>query len=558
MDYLKELNPQQRSAVEAPDGPVVIIAGPGTGKTKTLAARINYLVHSKHVAPESILALTFTKKAAAEMAARVGQSGPTICTFHALCHLVLGSDLVFVSESERTAIIKKLPKSAALKGVPARELGLLISRAKNLAENSDDIAKIVGTYNKILKSRGQIDFDDVLVRARDYLQNNSLARPSYDYILVDEFQDTNLLQYQILQLLRKNDNLFVIGDPNQSIYGFRGASGDIFGQFLTDFTGAEVINLITNYRSAPQIVELANAIFTDAAPLQANITKPGKLRATQFLNEYSEAHWVIGAIQQAIGGSDLLQATHGDGVHRSLNDFAILYRGRYAAKTVQKYIAESGLPYQVVGDGSPYEQPDVQFVIALLRCCRDGPKATGDFSLHQVATLLQNVDKAAKPAELTEQLLQQFNIPKTHNVAHFIGTIVRFNTLNEVLNYVDAIAANQFYDPQAEAICLLTIHAAKGLEFPHVFLIGAEQGILPSKNGELSEERRLFYVAATRAKEQLDITCAVKRNGQSAKSSQFITELPDNVLAVQQDSNFALDARRLQKRQAKRAQTTLF
>lgn len=551
------LNDQQRAAVQATDGPVLISAGPGTGKTKTLSARIIHLIQSGKAGPGDILALTFTKKAAQEMQARVGRKGVTICTFHALCGNLLGGEHAFVTDIERTAIIKSLHKPQVLAGMPLREVGLHISRAKNQAQVPSGIEPLVAAYNQALQHRGLIDFDDLLVHTRDALKNGTLQRPNYRYILVDEFQDTNLLQYELLQLLRHNDNIFVIGDPNQSIYGFRGASGDIFAQFAIDFPHVQRVALTINYRSAPAIVAVANAVFADAPQLQAASGSTGHAQALQLLNEYSEAHWVVTQIQHRLGGADLLHATHHDS-RASLRDFAIIYRSRRAGKTIQKYIAESGLPYQIVGDGSPYDEPEVQQLTALLRNVAGDPVPVPQYTPGQVEVLLRDVDTTQPPADIAAEITKLFAIPLTAAIKQIIGTLVRHTTLADAVAHFAHLETTGFYDPVAEAITLLTIHASKGLEFPHVFVVGAEEGILPSAKGDTPEERRLFYVAATRAKEQLDITYATRRANEPAKASHFITELPAMVLPRTQDPNLAADRKRLQKRQAKRAQTSLF
>ncbi len=288
-----ELNTQQQRAVRAGDGPLMIVAGPGTGKTKTLTARITHLIESGKAAPEQILALTFTKKAAEEMRTRVEQSltpffaggnrsraedslsslglanepsgsasaefppsknearspitsVPTISTFHALCHELLGSETPFVGDAQRLQIIKNLSRPKSLKTLSARELGLLISRAKNkVATDDPDITKVVTRYNQALKEENVRDFDDLLLETHRLLQEDEPARQAaqnrYRYILVDEFQDTNALQYELLRLLLGHENICVIGDPYQSIYGFRGASGTIFEQFAADFANHQAI-----------------------------------------------------------------------------------------------------------------------------------------------------------------------------------------------------------------------------------------------------------------------------------------------------------------------------
>ncbi len=600
MQWLEQLNQEQRRAVEAGDGPVLIVAGPGTGKTKTLTARIAYLIASGKAQPGEILALTFTKKAAEEMAARVvdllkvidrsraGTEGapaflsgsasvesmpfnksttPRIATFHALCSELLGDEIPFVAEPVRIQLIKDLPKPAALKGLSSRDLGLLISRYKNMAEDDAALKKLVKAYDTALHEQGLRDFDDLLVQVRELLMNDETKRDAfrqqYRYILVDEFQDTNRLQYELLNLLRGNDNVFVIGDPNQSIYGFRGASGSIFDQFKADFPAHNLVTLTANYRSTPEVVTLANAIFTADAPLQPQTTTAGRVRAVQVLNEYSEANWVMNEIQQAIGGGDMLSAVSDDErmSQRTLRDFAILYRSRAAALTMQKAIEISGLPYQIVGEGSPYEQPQVQALMALLRAATTGevPQLEGFRSaeIRAVQDMLTQ-DDSASPTKLAKRLVDILKFELTNSVQQFINTLVRFNEPRQALAYFDSLAETRFYDPIADVITLLTVHAAKGLEFPYVFLIGAEEGILPHSKADAEEERRLFYVAVTRAREKLDIIYGKNRGGNPAEASRFIREPGIHALPHMLDPNLAEDARRAQKRAIKRSQQSLF
>lgn len=379
-----DLNTAQRRAVEAGSGPLLIVAGPGTGKTKTLTARITHLIEAEGVDPERILALTFTKKAAEEMRQRLANSSaikgrsPDILTFHALCYGLLGGELEFVAEPVRLQLIKKLTRPAELKGLSTRELALKLSLAKNMAEDDPAVQKLLRAYNAALARSHYVDFDDVLVRTKELLEADAEKRAAvqaqYKYILVDEFQDTNRLQYALLMLLRGNDNLFVIGDPEQSIYGFRGATGDIFEQFMADFPAHTRITLTANYRSAPEVVRLCNAVFSDTPDLTAQAAVPGVAKAVQVLNEYSEADWVVSEIQRAIGGGDMLRAVSDDdrAAHRTFKDFAVLYRSRSAGLAVQKAIAASGLPYQVAGDGSPYDQPHLQALITLLKAAVSG------------------------------------------------------------------------------------------------------------------------------------------------------------------------------------------
>ncbi|MBX6334361.1 ATP-dependent helicase [Candidatus Saccharibacteria bacterium] len=571
MVWLRELNAHQQRAVEAADGPVVIVAGPGTGKTKTLTARIAYLIESGRAKPEQILALTFTRKAAEEMKSRVaafvsGES--TITTFHGLCYELLGDEMPFASEAQRLQIIKSLPRPKGLKHLSVRELALAISRAKNQPELEDvQLAKVVRVYNKALAGQGLRDFDDLLVSTYNLLKRDEAARKAvqarYTYVLVDEFQDTNLLQYEILKLLLPNNSIFVIGDPNQSIYGFRGASGTIFDRFRQDFPDRTEITLTTNYRSVPAVVRLSNALFEEAPDLTAHSQTAGMVRAVEVLNEYSEARWVLDEIHRAIGGGDFLRVVSDDEAaqHRRLSDFAVLYRSRPATTTFQKLLDESGLPYQVVGDGSPYDQPEIQAIIALMRTAvtKEPLDLEGYTSAEQryLRDALDRVDEAL-PSALVQKIIDILGIEPSREIQQFMSVLVRFKTVSSAVAYFDDIAEHGFYDPNADAITLLTIHASKGLEFPYVFLIGAEEGILPSSRGDEAEEKRLFYVAATRARERLEITHARNRGGESSEPSRFIRQLPVDVLTRHTDPGIADQLRRIAKRAAKNSQTSLF
>lgn len=555
---MQNLNPQQQKAVQIISGPLAIIAGPGTGKTKTLVARIQHLLQ-QGTAPQRILALTFTKKAANEMKSRLGQTNVWIGTFHALCHEILGAKQQFIAEPQRLQVLKGLARPVTLKHLSIRELGLFISRAKNIGDTAD----VVIAYDQKLTELGLIDFDDLLVKTKHLLQQDAVKRTTtharFDYILIDEFQDTNNLQYELLQLIRGNDNICVIGDPKQSIYGFRGASGSVFDTFLADFSKATTVTLATNYRSARTIVAVANAVFNDAQ--QAYSQHDGMVKAVKVLNEYSEAAWIINEIQQAIGGHDLLRAVSTDrrDTHKSFADFAILYRSRSVALALQRTLQASGLPFQVVGEGSPYDDVYVQAILTLLGMItgRDSVAIKGYTSL-QAKAIVEHADHTLEPAELAEELIVKAGYIKNSALQSLVTTLVKFKSLTAALAYFDNLATQQFYDPAADTITLLTIHAAKGLEFSRVFLIGAEQGLLPHAKADIVEEKRLFYVAVTRAKEQLDILYTTRRGGKNAKPSQFLEEITSNILPKVEDAHLATDLQRTKKRYAKRAQVSLF
>jgi len=582
MVSLEDLNEEQRRAVEVGDGPVLIVAGPGTGKTKTLATRIAYVLH-KGVAPDRILALTFTVKAADEMRQRVmnmtAGATPQISTFHALGHKILREALpdderTFISETDRLALVRSLPRPNDLKDMTVRDLGLQVSRYKGTVDGDDasPLGRFVTRYQTALDEQKLQDFDDLLFRTYRLLgQNASLHstwRARYDYIFVDEFQDTSELQWQLLMQIRGNDNMFVIGDPKQSIYGFRGASGDMFVRFRQDFPEHSAITLPVNYRSAQAIVELASAIFGGVDALRAHSTERGLVQAVQTLNEFSEADFVLNQIEQGIGGSDLLKASAS--AERHLKDFAVLYRTHQAARVLQQRLQDSGIPFQVVGEGSPYDQPEVAAVIGLLRRIA-GHEALppAGFSDTQTRELLRSIEPTLPVSKLAERCVEVFalagNETKRRRLSQFASTLVRFDSadgLQKCLTHLERIAQEDFYDPSVDAVTLMTIHASKGLEFTHVIVIAAEEGILPHirKHGtpDFDEERRLFYVAATRAKSQLDVVYAKKRKNEPRQPSRYITEVSKEALPRIVDPSLGTLEKKIQRREQKKRQTTLF
>lgn len=582
------LNTQQKQAVTAPEGPALIVAGPGTGKTKTLTTRIAYVLEVLGADPSEIVALTFTNKAAREMNTRlrtlVGLHAPLpkVTTFHALGHALLQANdhtpYTLISEPERMQLIRGLSKPATFKGMHTRELSLLISRTKTTQGVVPDtsLQELTTRYEKAMTEHGWRDFDDLLCQAYQLLECDETLRPQYKYIFIDEFQDTNELQYAFLRLLGTGDGLFAIGDPNQSIYAFRGADGDMFRRFQADFPHARVIELSVNYRSKPEIVAVGNALFPEAPQLQAWQTEPGVVRTVRTLNEYSEAAYIVSAVTQGIGGSDMLSAA--DGGNHQPRDYAVVYRTHRIGKIVERALAESGIPYQVAGEGSPYERPDIAAVIGVLRYMQQ-PDKFGREKLAALAVLqtFRQTQLTALLAELPDpegmavceialQIAAIFSLGQgsgLQDLQQFFGTLVQFGKdLGACLAYIDKLAETEFYDPNVNAVTLLTIHASKGLEFMHVFVCAVEEGVIPKlvkdKDDTIEEERRLLYVAATRAQECLEILYATTRMGTPATMSRFIGELPEAVLPRTTDPQMVTLERRLKKRLQKRAQESLF
>jgi superfamily I DNA/RNA helicase len=576
MKLTESLNTEQRAAVEADDGPVVIIAGPGTGKTKTLTARIAHLILTGKAAPGEVLALTFTNKAAREMKERLTallpkRDLPMVSTFHGLAQRMLDDfGMQLIAEPERTELLRTIKRQTGAKQ-SVRDLSLLISKAKNQLQPPEDatLRTLVDEYNLALAERGLYDFDDLLLRLHGQLQQT--PDHPYRYILVDEFQDTNDLQFELLRLLNTADNVFVIGDPLQSIYGFRGASAAIFERFMREWPAAATVTLITNYRSTAPIVQAAAAVFPEAPKLQAHRTDAGKICLLEVLNEYSEADWIVNEIERQVGGSTMLASSqhHTADQQRTFSDFAVLYRTHAAAKTVQRALEASGIPYQVAGEGSPYEQAHIQTLLSALRyIAGDAPVPTvsGATSSQIEALLTPLKDQPLPLAELVPRIAETLGLATEKHAAsvrQFMNGLLPFagKPIQEYLKYVQAIAEQEYYDPSAAAVTLLTIHAAKGLEFSRVFLIATEEGTLPhlpkGRPADIDEERRLFFVAVTRARDELYLLHARKRTGEPRELSRFASSLPSFVERIT-DPTLADQQRKIFKRQQKRSQTSLF
>jgi DNA helicase II / ATP-dependent DNA helicase PcrA len=521
MDILAGLNEQQRRAAQATVGPLAIVAGPGTGKTKTLTARLAYLLHDGSIEPKEVVALTFSNKAAKEIRERLhgllpGSSLPDVFTFHALGNELLrtvGQQRPIIDDVTRRELLATLPKPTTGKRSAPRELAARLSKAKTAlsAINASD-ASLLAAYEQLLDERQIYDFDDLLVHAYRLLRDEPSIR-TYRYVVVDEFQDTSELQYELMRLLAVDGNVCVIGDPNQSIYGFRGAGTQLFERFKHDYPAFQTVTLTVNYRSAPQIVAAANSIFDRAPQLTAHKTGPGSIQTVQTSNEHSEAAYVLGEIERGIGGSDMLKATE-VADPQALRTYAVLYRTHRAARILQRDFADAGIPYQIVGEGSPYEQPGLQALIGVMRH-RAAPNTTTEqqlrslpplktYTVPQLRALLDQLPQndTLSVADLAEHIAKTFGLDEAidaQDLRQFSSVLVQFGSCTQglvsCLAYIDRIAEHEFYDASIDTVTLLTIHSAKGLEFPCVFLCAAEEGILPKKqHGDVHEERRLFYV----------------------------------------------------------------
>lgn len=641
-DILADLTPQQLEAVTHLDGPMLVVAGAGSGKTRVVTRRIAWLIHNG-VRPHQILAMTFTNKAAGEMKERVGElAGETprhIGTFHSLCARFLRFDIERLNEgrSNHFTIYDSGDQEALLKGIikdltiddkrfKPRNLGARISKAKCEMKSPDDLgggsyeedvaARVYKEYERRLRSSDALDFDDLLTLTVRLLQQCAEVREDYRrrfrYLLIDEYQDTNHAQYRLMKLLcNEKNNVHVTGDPDQSIYSWRGADYRNIMDFQSDFPDARIVRLEQNYRSTQAILSAANAVIRhNSERIEKNLFTEGEpgapVQVVTLASDRHEGEWLAWTAAQL--------KTAG----RRYADMAVLYRTNAQSRTLEEALMAAGIPYQIVGGIRFYERKEIKDLLAHLKllvnprddialgrivACR--PTGVGEKTLaavreqaavHEMSgfTLLASegfvqeysgrasaklrdfsywcarfakialapVDRCVKEIIEASGLIAQISSgnekdpaweDRLENIDAFLGRAVEFANahpdaaLPEFLEDVALVADVDAYDPQADNLVLMTLHSAKGLEFPVVCLAGLENGLLPHSNSSTEqareeEERRLFYVGITRAREQLYITRARARmlfgKFDYASPSPFLGELPSEEIAgLEFDSN---------------------
>ncbi|MCG8511869.1 MAG: UvrD-helicase domain-containing protein, partial [Rhodospirillales bacterium] len=536
---LAGLDDAQRAAVETLGGPLLIVAGPGSGKTRALTHRIAHLITEHGAPPEACLAITFTRRAAAEMEERLTALVPTgakppIHTFHSLGLSILreqpeaaglNDGFRIADEEARLELLSEVLDVSARK---ARTLLRSISVAKRTGcPPDDDSAKALKVYQKALAARGWIDFDDLIGLAVAALEANTelaeIYRTRFRWISVDEFQDVDAQQYRFVRLLAPPDaNLCVIGDPNQAIYGFRGADAACFRRFTVDYPDAAEVKLTRNYRSSGTIVTASSQVInTDSSGDGIGLAMRDMLERVTIhaaRSEKAEAEFVVQVIENMLGGHSFFsidsgRGAEGAGQELSFSDFAVLYRTDAQSGALSEALARSGMPFGKHGHAPLAEVPVVQALMAEF----DGDRGTEPIA----ARLRQAADRHANTSEAAVQQLL--------GLAEICG--------NDLHRFIDAVALaseSDGWDPRADRISLLTLHAAKGLEFPVVFVVGLEDGILPLHWGgggddAADEERRLFYVGMTRARDSLFLCRAEKRfwNGASRMlpASPFLNDI---------------------------------
>ncbi|SFT94074.1 TIGR00375 family protein [Actinopolyspora lacussalsi subsp. righensis] len=550
---LAELDAEQRAAAEVESGPLMIVAGPGTGKTRTITHRIAHLVVERNVPASSCLAITFTRRAAAEMSRRitalVGEQGRevTVATFHSLGlsivrdnHAALGlpEDVALVDADRRHRILVSLTGDERR----ARQCVSGLSRARRGGEVSGEVAELLPGYTAALRREGLVDFDDLLVLPVELLgADPELAewyRRRYRWISVDEYQDVDEVQYRLLRLLAPAAaNLTVIGDPDQAIYGFRGADVGFFLRFEQDYPDAPVRALTRNYRSGRRIVEGAvRAIRPESLvpertlrPVGADSDHPIVLHRSS--DERAEARFVARTVDGLLGGATFhsLDSGSADGYETSslgFGDIAVVYRTDAQSRVLAEELTRYGFPVQKRSHDPLSARAGVE---PLLRELGYAGRRSGTV-LRQLEQAVATV--AGTLGEQVEQLHAAVEL-LTPLASRFGEDVVGFCREVMLGAEVDAL------DPRADAVSLLTLHAAKGLEYPVVFVTGCEDGLLPlrwpgEQRDDTAEERRLFFVGMTRAQRRLYLTRAARR-GQASTAGQrtpspFLAELGDTAV----------------------------
>ena len=641
-DILKGLNDKQYEAVVNTEGPCLVIAGAGSGKTKVLTHKIAYLIGEKGAKPWDILAITFTNKAANEMKERIANLVGDVAkdiwmgTFHSICVRILrrfidrigfDSSFIIFDTSDQKTLIKGCLKDLAIDDKLFTDRSVLseISNAKNemlepsqymLRANGDfrkeKVATVYELYQKRLKENNAIDFDDIINYTIRILMENSDVLEYYSnkfkYVLVDEYQDTNKAQFTLITLLAsKNGNITVVGDNDQGIYSFRGADISNILNFERDFPGTKIIKLEQNYRCTQNILKAANAVIKNnevkyKKELWTQNDEGSLPRVYQADNEYDEGTYIVDQIEH-------LKREE----YYKYSDFAVLYRMNTQSRAIEDILRRENIPYKIVGGLKFYERKEIKDIIAYLRLIQNSNdnlslkriinepkrgigktsldnieklsevngvsmyeiiKKSDEYGLNRVflnsrefinviedlkdkkekATISELIKLALKNTGYTKALEQENTVEaenRIENLDEFLTVAIEFeeefaeNSLSDFLEGITLSSDLDNVEETEESVTLMTLHSAKGLEFPVVFLVGMEEGIFPGYQSmmepkELEEERRLCYVGITRAKENLFLTCSKQRTIFGSTSynpvSRFLEEIPQELLEGYEDA----------------------
>jgi len=641
MKYLENLNKEQKDAVTTTEGPLLVLAGAGSGKTKVLTTRIAYLIKEKNVNPFNILAITFTNKAAKEMKTRiidlVGEMAnfAQISTFHSFGvrilrenYEVLGYDKNFIimDSDDSLTVVKKIMKdmNVDVKKFNPRAVRNTISGCKNALVSHIEYEKFAGNdferlvlqvykrYEKMLKSNNAVDFDDLLILPIKLFKENKgileMYQDKYKYILIDEYQDTNEAQYVLVKLLSsKYKNICVVGDNDQSIYRFRNADYRNILNFEKDFKNAKVVMLEENYRSVKTVLDAANSVIKNNnnrkdKNLRSNKGIGDKITYYRSNSEKDEASYVVKEVKKLID----------NGIN--YEDISILYRTNAQSRTLEEEFLKFNIPYRVVGSFYFYSRKEIKDLlsylrliynekddVSLLRVINTPKRGIGlktiqnliekaevnNTSIYEVIdsgkelefkniietlkklsenlTLTELVDKVLDVSGMKTELVSEKSIEadvRLENLEEFKSITKAFEdrsgiiSLEDFLSDIALVSDREEYRDEGKKVSLMTIHSVKGLEFPYVFIVGLEEGIFPHINSlmdkdELEEERRLMYVAITRAKEKLYLVNARKRmlfgKDQINPPSRFIDEIDKDL--IEQEEKIKEEIKQIDKKE---------
>ncbi len=593
---LSDLNSAQKAAVTYEAGPLLVLAGAGSGKTRVLTHRVAYFIFQGLVKPENVLLLTFTNKAANEMKERmislIGQSPKFAGTFHSFCAKLLRIDgekigipksFLIYDEQDQKEAVKEIMAEAGISTDSVNPGSILsaISEAKNQmlspaqysefakGEFAETVFKIYLLYEKYLKETRALDFDDLLIKTVELFKNSPTTLTKWQnqltHIFVDEWQDTNKIQYLLAKLLvGRNKNITAVGDASQSIYSWRGADFRNINYLVRDFPNIKIVNLEQNYRSTQNILNAANSVISK------NITHPilklwtqnhpgEKIKLYTARNGLDEASFVINEITKLVS-------------ERAFNykDFAVLYRTNAQSRVLEEALLHAGIPYALVGGTRFYERKEIKDVISFLRLLsnpkekvsqkrilklgvrrlekfRDFAKETGPISSYSTLDLMDAIISKTRYLDLYSKESEE-NLARLENIKELRSVATEFPNLDEFLENVALVEQEQEIgvptawpgETAVGKITLMTLHAAKGLEFPIVFIVGMEEGLFPHSrslfdSNQLEEERRLAYVGITRAKKLLYLSYASRRlyfgEKVSNPPSRFISDIPENLLS---------------------------
>ena len=632
---LDELNDVQKDAVTYVGGPMLILAGAGSGKTRVLTYKIAYLIEEEVVKPWEILAITFTNKAAKEMRERVDNLLPDsssdiwLGTFHSVCVRILKREIELLGYTRDFNIMDELDKQRTIKDIlkrmniddkqfPVNSICYEISAAKDKLKDStvyyaeakgdfrkEKIAEIYKEYERQTKKNNSLDFDDIIMLTVELFKKNSdrleYYQNKFKYILVDEYQDTNKAQFVLISLLASgHGNICVVGDESQSIYGFRGADISNILNFEKQFMGAKVVKLEQNYRSTKNILNAANHVINkNSSKLDKKLwtenDEGDKLKYYTAKNEYDEGQYIVDSIDKLVREN-----------HLKYSDFAVLFRTNAQARAIEEVFMRESTPYRLIGGLKFYSRKEIKDMIAYLklihnpndnvslkRIINEPKRGIGDTTVDKLAEMADSqdmsifnyIDDSSNLSSMRssgniilfrdmikelikdkftlsitelmkkillvtgyEEMLVKENTSESEgrleNIYEFLGVASEFekeeadNSLSEFLDSIALVSDTDKLDENEEAVTLMTMHSAKGLEYNVVFIVGMEDGLFPSKksifeNDDVEEERRLCYVGITRARKKLYLTNAKQRTLYGSTSytipSRFISEIPENL-----------------------------